>query len=198
MILSPSFERLVTAFNRFPGIGKKSAQRLAWHLISEDKSFARELANIITETTELFCMCDWCNMLSETNPCPICSSSDRNDDQLCVVESSADVIIIENMNEYNGKYFVLGHLLSPIDGFGPEQIHIAKLLANIATSRPKELILALKPSAEGEATIHYLSEVMADKALSITRLSTGIPFGGDLEYSSLHTLSNAWKRRYTV
>ncbi len=198
MILFPSFERLVFALNRFPGIGKKSAQRLAWHLISQDKAFALELSSVIKETVEVFCTCDECNMLSESNPCPICSSPDRNGDLLCVVENSADIFIIENMNEYTGRYFVLGHLLSPIDGYGPEQINIDHLLEIIERHKPQELILALKPSAEGEATIHYLSDILSDRGLAVTRLSTGIPFGGDLEYSSLHTLANAWKRRYSV
>lgn len=198
MLLSPSFERLVAVFNRFPGIGKKSATRLAWHLISQDKKFATELSDVIQESADLFQICSTCNMLAETDPCPICSSVDRNDEQLCVVESSADVYLIENMNEYSGRYFVLGHLLSPIDGFGPEQIRVKELINRIETQKPAELILAIKPSAEGEATIHYLSEVLVHLSVKITRLSTGIPFGGDLEYSSSLTLSNAWKRRYSV
>jgi recombination protein RecR len=115
-----------------------------------------------------------------------------------VVESSADIQIIENMNEYKGRYFVLGHLLSPIDGYGPEQIHSAQFLQAIERFHPQEVILALKPSPEGEATIHYLWELLKDKDIKVTRLSTGLPFGGDLEYSSMLTLSNAWKRRYPV
>ncbi|HOZ02002.1 MAG TPA: toprim domain-containing protein, partial [Candidatus Syntrophosphaera sp.] len=104
----------------------------------------------------------------------------------------------ENMNEFKGRYFVLGHLLSPIDGYGPEQIRTAALLARIAEIQPGEVILALKPSPEGEATIHYLYQMLKDKGIQVTRLSTGIPFGGDLEYSSMLTLTNAWKRRYPV
>jgi recombination protein RecR len=137
-------------------------------------------------------------MLSETDPCQICSAIDRQDDLLCVVETSSDIQIIENMNEFKGRYFVLGHLLSPIDGFGPQQISSEGLLKHVEDSKPSELILALKPSAEGEATIHYICELLKDKQLAITRLSTGIPFGGDLEYSSNVTLTNAWKRRYPV
>ena len=137
-------------------------------------------------------------MLSESDPCPFCASAERSDSLLCVVESTAAIQIIENMNDYKGRYFVLGHLLSPIDGYGPEQIRSEQLLARIAALRPEELVLALKPSPEGEATIHYLSELLKDKGVQVTRLSTGIPFGGDLEYSSQLTLANAWKRRYPV
>lgn len=198
MLVSLSLERLIQAFNRFPGIGRKTAQRLAWFLISQDKSFALELAETIKNTVESFTRCSYCQILSELDPCPICVATDRQDDVLCVVESSSDVQIIENMNEFKGRYFVLGHLLSPLDGYGPEQIHADALIRRIEELKPQELILALKPSAEGEATIHYLTELLKDKSIRITRLSTGIPFGGELEYSSSVTLSNAWKRRFTV
>jgi len=198
MLVSLSLERLIQAFNRFPGIGRKTAQRLAWYLIGQDKSFALELAETIKNTVESFTRCSHCQILSELDPCPICVATDRQDDVLCVVESSSDVQIIENMNEFKGRYFVLGHLLSPLDGYGPEQIQAEALIKRIEELKPQELILALKPSAEGEATIHYLTELLKDKAIRITRLSTGIPFGGELEYSSSVTLSNAWKRRFTV
>lgn len=198
MILSENLEKLIQALNRFPGIGRKTAQRLAWFLVAQDKSFAIQLSDTIKNTVESFKTCSLCNMLSEGDPCPICLAPDRLDAVLCVVESNSDIQIIENMNEFRGRYFVLNHLLSPIDGYGPEQIHTAKLLARIEQLHPEEVVLALKPSAEGEATIHYLWELLKDKQLTITRLSTGIPFGGDLEYSSSNTLSNAWKRRYTV
>jgi len=167
-------------------------------LVSQDKSFARDLAETIKTTAESFTACSLCNMLSESDPCFFCSSPERLDSLLCIVENSADIQIIENMNEYKGRYFVLGHLLSPIDGYGPEEINSDKMLAAIDRIKPEEVILALKPSPEGEATIHYLFEILKDTDIKITRLSTGIPFGGDLEYSSMLTLSNAWKRRYPV
>ncbi|HOG31266.1 MAG TPA: recombination mediator RecR [Candidatus Syntrophosphaera sp.] len=198
MLVSPALERLIQTLNRFPGIGRKTAQRLAWFLVSQNKDFALELAETITKTVETFTSCGLCNMLSESDPCPFCASAERSDALLCVVESTADIQIIENMNFYTGRYFVLGHLLSPIEGFGPEQIRSGHLLARIKALRPEELVLALKPSPEGEATIHYLSELLKDKGVQVTRLSTGIPFGGDLEYSSQLTLANAWKRRYPV
>ncbi|MDD4224183.1 MAG: recombination mediator RecR [Candidatus Cloacimonetes bacterium] len=198
MIVSPALERLIQLLNRFPGIGRKTAQRLAWFLVSQPREFALELADTIKTTVEKFTTCRHCNMLSESDPCPFCASGERLDTLLCVVENTADIQIIENMNDYKGRYFVLGHLLSPIDGFGPEQINSGKLLARLETLRPEEVVLALKPSPEGEATIHFLSELLKDKGVQVTRLSTGIPFGGDLEYSSQLTLANAWKRRYPV
>jgi recombination protein RecR len=196
MLISLSLERLIQALNRFPGIGRKTAQRLAWFLVSQDRSFAIELAETIKTTVEGFTTCSMCNMLSENDPCQICSAGDRTNDILCIVETSADIQIIENMNEFRGRYFVLGHLLSPIDGFGPEQIRSSALIARIEELHPEEVIMALKPSPEGEATIHFLSEILDKKEIKVTRLSTGIPFGGDLEYSSMLTLTNAWKRRY--
>lgn len=198
MIVSLALERLIQAFNRFPGIGRKTASRLAWFLISTDKKFALELAQTIVDTVEGFTICKSCRMLSESDPCQICATPDRVDSMLCVVESSPDIQIIENMNEFRGRYFVLGHLLSPLDGFGPDQIHCSELLSRIDELKPQEVVMALKPSAEGEATIHYLSELLSETEIKLTRLSTGLPFGGDLEYSSAVTLTNAWKRRYSV
>ncbi|MDX9950297.1 MAG: recombination mediator RecR [Candidatus Cloacimonadaceae bacterium] len=198
MLVSPGLERLIQALNRFPGIGRKTARRLAWFLVSQDSSFALELAETIKNTVESFTTCKFCNMLAESDPCPFCSAEDRSDDLLCVVENTADIQIIEDMNDYRGRYFVLGSLLSPIDGLGPEQIRSAALLQRIESLAPEEVVLALKPSPEGEATIHFLSELLDNNGVKVTRLSTGIPFGGELEYSSMLTLSNAWKRRYPV
>lgn len=198
MFISNKLEKLIESLSRFPGIGKRTAQRLAWYLLSQDKQFALELAETIRTTVEAFQPCSLCMMLSESDPCPICSSQSRDTDSLCIVESSADIGIIENMNEYKGQYFVLGHLLSPIDGYGPDQINAAALKERVADLTPRELILAIKPSAEGEATIHYIWEIFKGKDICITRLSTGLPFGGDLEYSSSNTLKSAWERRYGV
>ncbi|HCM16496.1 MAG: recombination mediator RecR [Candidatus Cloacimonadales bacterium] len=198
MYISENLQKLVDSLARFPGIGKKTAQRLAWHLLSEDKSFALELSEIIKTSVEAFKPCTKCLMLSESDPCPICCATNRSPESLCIVETSADIQIIENMNEYQGLYFVLGHLLSPIDGYGPREINAERLTQRVAELNPKEIILALKPSAEGEATIHYVWELFKDHDISITRLSTGLPFGGDLEYSSSNTLRSAWDRRFRV
>ncbi len=198
MTNSPLLEKLIQQFNRFPGIGRKTAQRLAWHLISGEKETALEFAAAIEETVSGFTTCRQCLMLAESDPCPICSDTGRDDKLLCVVETTSEIFLIENMNEYHGRYFVLGHLLSPLEGFGVNDLHLKELENLIKKHKPAEIILALKPSAEGEATIHFISEMLKDKNLELTRLSTGIPFGGELEYTSTLTLSNAWKRRYRV
>ncbi len=198
MNLFPLLEKLIQHFSSFPGIGRKTASRLAWHLVSEDKQLAYDFAECIRSTVDKFVYCSRCLMLSETDPCPICSNPQRDDSMLCLVESTSDIFLIENMNEYHGRYFVLGHLLSPLEGIGPDELHLKELDSILQTNPPKEIILALKPSAEGEATIHFLSEFLKDKPLELTRLSTGIPFGGDLEYTSTVTLANAWKRRHKV
>lgn len=198
MYHSDNLDKLVESLARFPGIGKKTAQRLAWHLLGQDKSFALELSETIKTTVEAFKPCSLCLMIAESDPCPICSSIERNRDLLCIVEHSADIQIIENMNEYHGLYFVLGHLLSPIDGFGPNEINSESLKARISELKPQEIILALKPSSEGEATIHFIWEILRDSGIRITRLSTGLPFGGDLEYSSSNTLRSAWTRRFSL
>ncbi len=198
MYISANLEKLVENLSCFPGIGKKTAQRMAWHMLSQEKSFALNLSESIKTTVESFQPCSLCLMLSESDPCPICSSSQRSGDTLCIVEASADIQIIENMNEFKGLYFVLGHLLSPIDGYGPAQINTQSLQKRVAELEPKELILAIKPSAEGEATMHYIWEIFKDSEIQITRLSTGLPFGGDLEYSSSNTLKSAWERRFKV
>ncbi len=198
MLISPRLDDLVAKFNRLPGIGKKTAQRLAWHLLSIEKVKALELAESIQNAVENYTTCSVCNMLTESDPCSLCVASDRDDSQLCVVENNSDVVILESMNEYKGRYYVLGHLLSPLDGYGPDTLGIPALLKRIEELEPAELILALKPSAEGEATIHYLTEVLQEHPISITRLSVGLPFGGDLEYSGALTLANAFKRRFPV
>ncbi len=196
MLKSPRFDELVAKLSSLPGIGKKTAQRLAWHLLSIPKEKALELSTAIQNAVESYTTCSICCMLTETNPCTLCTSPERDDSQLCVVESNSDVLTLESMNEYRGRYYVLGHLLSPLDGYGPDALGIPGLLKRIEELKPEELILALKPSAEGEATIHYLTELLQDQPLSITSLSVGFPFGGDLEYSGALTLANAFKRRF--
>jgi len=137
-------------------------------------------------------------MLTEQDPCLYCSSGNRSDELLCIVENSQDVFLIEETHEFKGKYFVLGKLLSPLDGIGPDQIKFPQLQALISTGNIEEVILALNPSAEGESTMNFLGSKLGKQISRITRLSTGLPFGGDIEYTSSLTLSNALKRRYPI
>ena len=137
-------------------------------------------------------------MLSENDLCDFCADSSRTDSHLCVVENTQDVYLIDNTHEFHGRYFVLGNLLSPLDGIGPQEINFSKLLELIKNNGIEELILALNPSAEGESTISYIASQLEELPVRITRLSTGLPFGGDIEYTSSLTLGNALKRRYSV
>ena len=189
---------LVQNLKKLPGIGSKSAQRLAMHIISMEKEKALELSESIKKTVESYTNCSVCNMLTETDPCLFCIDENRKDNVLCIVENTQDIYLIENTNEYSGKYFVLSNLLSPLDGIGPDDINIPKLLKLFETNKISEIILALNPSTEGESTINYLASKFEDQPLKITRLSTGLPFGGDIEYTSSLTLGNALKRRYSV
>ncbi|MDN5354910.1 MAG: recombination protein RecR [Candidatus Cloacimonadota bacterium] len=183
---------------RLPGIGSKSAQRLAMFILNDDKASALKLANSIKEAVETYTHCSVCNMLSETDPCEFCSDDNRDNQIICVVENTQDIYLIENTHAYNGTYYVLNDLLSPLDGIGPEQINFAGLQQLISKNKVSEVILALSPSTEGETTMNFLAEELASQTDKITRLSTGLPFGGDIEYTSSLTLINAFKRRYNV
>ncbi|MCD8480782.1 MAG: toprim domain-containing protein [Candidatus Cloacimonetes bacterium] len=154
---------------------KKTAGRLAWHIVSSDKSFALQLAENINKAAEAFRPCARCNMLSESDPCPFARLTSETRIAFASWSTARISRSSKNMNEYRGLYFVLGHLLSPIDGYGPDEINTPLLISRIDELQPKELILALKPSAEGEATMHYIWEILKDRGITITRLSTGLP-----------------------
>lgn len=183
---------------KLPGIGAKSARRLAMYIIAMDKDSARNLSDSIAKAIESFSYCSRCNMLTESDPCSFCSDPARDEAQLCVVQSTQDVYLIEETHQYRGKYFVLNNLLSPLDGIGPDEIDFPKLLKVITAGEVEELILALNPSAEGEATINFLANQLENEVNNITRLSTGIPLGGDIEYTNPLTLGTALKRRYQI
>ena len=191
-------EDLVNNLKKLPGIGSKTAQRLAIHLISKEKADAINLAESIKDAVQSYKHCSICNMLSETDPCLFCKDSTRIKNVLCVVENTQDAYLIEDLHEFRGRYFVLNELLSPLDGIGLEEINFPKLERIINSGEINEIILAINPSAEGESTINFLASQFEGKNIKITRLSTGLPFGGDIEYTSSLTLSNAFKRRYSV
>ena len=191
-------EDLVNNLKKLPGIGSKTAQRLAIHLISKEKADALNLAESIKDAVQSYKNCSICNMLAETDPCRFCEDTTRISNVICVIENTQDAYLIENLHEFKGRYFVLNELLSPLDGIGPDEINFPKLDKIIKTGEIDEIILALNPSAEGESTINFLASQFENKDVKITRLSTGLPFGGDIEYTSSLTLSNAFKRRYSV
>ncbi len=191
-------EELVLSLKKLPGVGNKTAQRLAMYLINMNKQEALQISDTIRKAVSNFQNCTTCNMLTDKDPCQLCSDEKRSDELLCVVETTQDILLIEKIHEFQGKYFVLNRLLSPIDGIGPEEIHFPKLKKLIRSRKIKEIILAISPSTEGETTINYIASNIQNDNIKITRLSTGLPFGGDIEYSSSLTLSNAFRRRYSV
>lgn len=191
-------EDLKIALKTLPGIGEKSAQRLALYILSQEKTNSLLLGEAILSAVEQINNCHICNILTDTNPCKFCTDANRNEKQLCIVENTADVFMMESTGEFYGKYFVLSHLLSPIDGLGPEDIHIDELLSRIHDYEIDEVIIALSPSVEGETTISYIADRLANWSGKISRLSTGIPFGGDLEYSNKITIANALKHRFNM
>ncbi len=194
----PIFQELIDHFKKLPGIGAKSARRLAFFLIQSDKSYPLRFAWLMENAAHKYNPCKRCNMLSEEELCSYCSDEDRDSSTLCVVQDVQDVFLIEDTNSYKGKYFVLGGVLSPLDGIGPEDLNISQLEGLLRETDIKEVILALNPSSEGEITMNYLSDMLASQDIEISRLSTGIPFGGNIGYTSSVTLSNALQRRYKV
>lgn len=183
---------------RLPGIGSKSAQRLAMFLIANHKDVASDLAESINLAVENYSNCNVCNMLTEHETCSLCSDRRRDEKILCIVENTQDVFLVENTQEFRGKYFVLNALLSPIDGIGPDQINFTQLLKLVHLREIEEIVLALSPSAEGESTINFIASELSETVQKITRLATGLPFGGDIEYTNKLTLGNALKRRYSA
>jgi recombination protein RecR len=183
---------------KLPGIGSKSAQRLAMYILSMEKKSAIELGNSIIDAVESYRECEICNMFTEESPCEFCTDTKRNDSLICIVESSKDVFLIDSTHEYQGRFFVLNHLLSPLDGIGPKEIHFPTLKKLLLGNSIQEVILALNPSIEGESTMHFLATQLRDIVPKITRLATGLPFGSDMEYTSTPTLLNAFKRRFQV
>ena len=197
-MFSGLLEDLVQNLKKLPGIGKKSAQRLAMFIISMEKESAFQLSESIKKAVDNYHDCSICNMLTETEPCLFCADLSRNEKILCIVENTQDIYLIEDTHEYKGRYYVLKNLLSPLDGIGPDGIFFPKLLKQIKSNKIEELILALNPSAEGETTMNFLASELNKLVGKITRLSTGLPFGGDIGYTSSLTLGNALKRRYAV
>jgi recombination protein RecR len=198
MIFEGNLEKLKEGLKQFPGIGEKTAERLAFYLVSEDKNSALELAKLITDSVNAIKRCEYCNMLSEKSPCQFCKDDTRLKNIICVVERTQDVYLIEKTNAYKGRYFVLGSLISPLDGIGPDQINFPKLERLVKQENITELILALNPSSTGETTMAFITSKLKGPNLKITRLATGLPIGGDIGYTSSMTLASALKNRNEI
>lgn len=195
---SPLIDALVEALRCLPGVGPKSAQRMAFHLLQRDRDGARHLAQALLAAVEGIGRCQRCQTLSETEECGICASAARDPGLLCVVESPADVLTIERATGYKGLYFVLMGHLSPLDGIGPEELGLDKLARRMASGDVKEVILATNPTVEGEATAHYIGDMARQQGLRATRIAHGVPMGGELEFVDGGTLSQAFTDRRQV
>ncbi|MBU6378229.1 MAG: recombination mediator RecR [Gammaproteobacteria bacterium] len=195
---APALARLIDALRTLPGVGPKTAQRMAFHLLQEGREGARSLADSLTAALARVGRCSQCRMLTEGETCFICNSTQRDGALLCVVESPADVVAIEQSGGYRGRYFVLMGHLSPLDGVGPEQLGIRELEALLDAGSVNEMILATNPTVEGEATAHFLSEVARARGLRATRIAHGVPIGGELEYIDGGTLAHALAGRQSL
>ncbi|MGB8327944.1 MAG: recombination mediator RecR [Steroidobacteraceae bacterium] len=195
---SPHLARLIDALRTLPGVGPKTAQRMAFHLLQEGRAGARALVSSLDSAIERVGRCRRCRMLTEEELCSVCSAAQRDATLLCVVESPADVIAIEQSGGYRGRYFVLMGHLSPLDGVGPEQLGVRDLEALLDGGEIGEVILATNPTVEGEATAHFLSEVVAAHGLRASRIAHGIPIGGELEYIDGGTLAHALAGRQSI
>jgi len=198
MLYPPSLARLIEALRCLPGVGPKSAQRMAFHLLERDNDGGRELAASVSGAIQSLGHCRRCRMFAEGELCPICASSRRDRSLLCVVESPADVVAIEQSASYGGCYFVLMGHLSPLDGIGPAEIGIDALEALLREGEVHEVILATNPTVEGEATAHFLSTIVARAGLSASRIAHGVPVGGELEYVDGGTLAHALAGRQRI
>lgn len=192
---SPSIEKLIESFERLPSIGHKTAIRLAFHMLDLSKEETDEFINSIINAKEKLKYCSNCYNISDTDPCPICSSPKRDNSVICVVEDVRDVMAMERTHEFKGVYHVLHGTISPMNGIGPEDIKIKELLNRIANNDIKEIIIATNPRVEGEATAIYLSKIIKPLGIKVTRIAHGIPVGGDLEYTDEVTLSKALEGR---
>jgi recombination protein RecR len=197
-------DRLVESLKRLPGIGEKSATRLAYFLLSAPHDLTLELSEAIARLQRDTVVCDSCYTLSDRTPCPVCAHPGRDTTLICVVEEPADMAAIERSGSFKGLYHVLGGALSPIDGMGPESLRVGELEKRVQNHDIKEVILATNPTAEGDATAHYVAERLErsggerEFSLEITRIASGLPLGGDLEYADHVTVSRAIKNRRSL
>lgn len=190
-----SLGRLIEALRCLPGVGPKSAQRMAFHLLESDRNGGQRLAQSLLEALDKMTHCQTCRILSETDLCPLCADSKRDHGQLCVVEMPSDVQAIEQATSYPGVYFVLMGHLSPLDGVGPEALGMDLLAKRLDTDQIREVILATNLTIEGEATAYYISELARSRSITTTRIAHGVPLGGELEFIDSGTLSHAFQSR---
>jgi len=198
MSYSPLLVRMIDALRCMPGVGRKSAQRIAFHLLERDREGAQSLSAALADAVNGIGHCSRCRMFTEHELCSICSASGRDETQLCIVESPADVMAIEDATGFRGMYFVLMGHLSPLDGIGPEELGLSALEDRLAEGTTTEMIIATNPTVEGDATAHYLADIAARHQIQASRIAHGVPLGGELEYVDGGTLSHAFYGRRVV
>jgi recombination protein RecR len=189
---------LIDELGRLPGVGPKSAQRIAFHVLQAEPADVRRLAHALAEVKEKVRFCSVCGNVAQEEQCRVCLDPRRDPSVLCVVEEPKDVVAIERTREFRGRYHVLGGAISPIEGVGPDDLRIRELMARLADGAVQELILATDPNLEGEATATYLARLVSSMGLKVTRLASGLPVGGDLEYADEVTLGRAFEGRRTL
>jgi recombination protein RecR len=194
-LYSPRLNRLIDALRRLPGVGPKSAQRMAFHLLDRDRDAAAQLGAAIGDALDGIGRCPTCRMFREDEACRYCSDARTQSGQLCVVEGPADLVAIEQGTSYRGRYFVLMGRLSPLDGIGPDELGLPRLAELLGAGAIEEMIIATNPTVEGEATAYYLAEMAKSRGLRVTRIAHGVPMGGELEYVDGGTLTHALSGR---
>ncbi|SDK32620.1 DNA replication and repair protein RecR [Methylophilus rhizosphaerae] len=191
-------EQLVNALRCLPGVGPKSSTRMAYHLLQRDREGAQRLAASLQQALDKLAHCDYCNNFSEHPVCSLCQDNQREKSTLCVIEMPTDLMTLENTRSYQGQYFVLMGKLSPMDGIGPKDIHLDKLLKRAQDSLIEEVILATNFTSEGEATAHYIGQMLKSRGIKVSRIARGLPMGGEIEYVDSGTLSTALLERKAV
>lgn len=190
-----ALQELIESLSRLPGIGPKTASRLAYHLIKTDKNFNKKLGEEIASVQEKIFTCSCCGCFTETDPCPICSDELRDRSTLCIVEQPQDVLTLSESGVYDGLFHVLGGAINPLEGIGPEKLSFSKLLKGIESNDFKEIIIATNPTEEGDTTALYIRNLLKGKDITVTRLASGLPIGGDLEYADKTTVARSLRGR---
>lgn len=193
-----ALDQLIESLRCLPGVGPKSAQRMAYHLLQRDRARAQHLAHSLQNALERIHHCLKCNNFSETEICDLCASGKRDPHQLCVVEMPTDLLMLEQTQTYSGMYFVLMGRLSPLDGVGPREIHLDRLLKRAQDGEVQEVILATNYTVEGEATAHYVGELLKSRGLKVSRIARGLPLGGEIEHVDIGTLAQAMMERRSL
>ncbi len=196
--LPPTVVNLIDKLARLPGVGRKSAQRMAMHILRSPREYAADLADCLLAVKDKVAWCHTCWMLSESNPCPLCAESRRDHRKVCVVEESGDVIAIEKTGVWNGLYHVLGGAISPLDGVGPEQLRLSALLERCSDGAVEEVVVATNPTAEGETTALYIARMFKGSSVRVTRIARGVPVGSDLELVDETTLQQSMQGRTEI